>query len=93
MKTCDKCGGSFTWRKKGEKWIPWGVGEPHWMECKRNRKRTSEVRFGGRSVGKDFRESCEQCSQPPWEECDCSFTGAERANKEADQRLAMILEG
>jgi hypothetical protein len=90
VKTCSKCGGSFTWRKKGEKWIPWGTGAPHWIECKAKQKRPLEIRPGKIDVGKDYKPSCEQCSEPPWEECGCSF-GVERLNEEADARLTHLL--
>lgn len=93
MKTCRKCGGTFTWRRKGEKWIPWGNGEPHWIECKKNQQRELEISEPVRITGENYRPECQGCPALPWESCACYGGAADRLNEEADERLAMLLEG
>lgn len=92
MPACKACGGSFTWRRIGEKWhaIDPNGQTNHWSHCvsrKRARAqlRAPEIRKGATITGEHYRPSCGRCDVPPWQRCACStlLGGAEQFNAQA----------
>lgn len=90
MAACRKCGEKIDFNRVGGKWHPTNEdGTQHWKSCRA--KNELEIRRGPTITGREYRSSCERCNVPNWEECACSFTAAERANQEADERMALVL--
>ena len=90
MADCRKCGAQIGFDRVGGKWHPTNEdGSPHWRSCKAK----LETRQGPTIKGREYRPSCGKCDVPNWEECSCSFSAAERANLEADERMASAISG
>lgn len=90
MADCRKCGEKIEFDRIAGKWHAVNKdGSPHWRTCKA--KNVLEVRKGPTIKGRDYKPSCGKCDVVPWKECECSFTAAEKANREADERMAAVL--